>query len=96
MAEDSFALQGAWTLDYQGITARGVNDQIAVNYHARNVYLVVGGTGTVTVTHDGTTTAIAVSGPPNTKQLVAGDQDGAGDLRVSLSKGLQAYSLTYG
>ena len=32
---------------------------IELNYHAKNVYIVVGGTGTVTVTRDGETTTIA-------------------------------------
>jgi hypothetical protein len=30
------------------------------------------------------------------RQLVTDDQDGAGGLEVSLSKGLQAFSFTYG
>jgi hypothetical protein len=60
------------------------------------VYMVVGGTGTVTVKRDGTTTTFPVSGPPNMRQLVTDDQDGAGSMDVSLSKGLQAFSFTYG
>ncbi len=93
---DSFALRGTWALDYQGATAVNADNEIALKYHARNVYLVVGGTGTVTVTRDGTTTTIPVSGPPNMRQIVADDQDGAGNVDVSLSKGLQAFSFTYG
>ncbi len=50
----------------------------------------------MTVTRDGKTTTIPVSGPPNMRQIVADDQDGAGSLEVSLSKGLQAFSFTYG
>ena len=57
---------------------------------------MVGGSGTVTVTRDGATTTIPVSGPPNMRQIVADDEDGAGSLEVSLSKGLQAFSFTYG
>ncbi|MGO4442828.1 cytochrome c biogenesis protein DipZ [Mycobacterium sp. 2YAF39] len=96
LAADSFALRGTWTLDYQGVTAANDDNAIALNYHARNVYLVVGGTGKVTVTRDGTTTTIPVSGPPNMRQIVADDQDGAGNVEVSLSKGLQVFSFTYG
>jgi hypothetical protein len=58
--------------------------------------MVVGGTGTVTVKLDGKMTTIPVSGPPNMRQLVRDDQDGVGNLEVSLSKGLQAFSFTYG
>ena len=93
---DSFALRGTWALDYQGATATTDDNAVALNYHARNVYLVVGGTGTVTVTRDAATTTIPVSGPPNMRQIVADDQDGVGNVEVSLSKGLQAFSFTYG
>jgi cytochrome c biogenesis protein CcdA/thiol-disulfide isomerase/thioredoxin len=96
LADDSFALRGTWALDYQGATAASDDNAIALNYHAHNVYLVVGGTGTVTVTRDGATTTIPVSGPPNMRQIVADDEDGAGSLQVSLSKGLQVFSFTYG
>ena len=96
LPDDSYALRGTWAVDYQGITAQNDDNAIALKYHARNVYMVVGGTGTVTVTRDGKTTTIPVSGPPNMRQLVADDQDGAGSLEVSLSKGLQAFSFTYG
>jgi cytochrome c biogenesis protein CcdA/thiol-disulfide isomerase/thioredoxin len=93
---DSFALRGTWALDYQGVTAASDDNAVALNYHARNVYLVVGGTGTVTVTRDGATTTIPVSGPPNMRQIVTDDQDGTGNVDVSLSQGLQAFSFTYG
>ena len=45
---------------------------------------------------DGETTTVPVSGPPNMRQIVTDDQDGAGTLDVSLSRGLQAFSFTYG
>jgi cytochrome c biogenesis protein CcdA/thiol-disulfide isomerase/thioredoxin len=96
LAADSFALRGRWALDYQGATALEDGAGLALNYHARDVYLVVGGTGTVTVTRNGKTTTIPVSGPPNMRQIVA---DGTGQpehVDVSLSKGLQAFSFTYG
>jgi cytochrome c biogenesis protein CcdA/thiol-disulfide isomerase/thioredoxin len=96
LADDSFALRGRWALDYQGVTAVDDGAAIALNYHARNVYLVVGGTGNVTVTQDGTTRTIPVSGPPNMRQIVADDADGAGAVEVALSPGLQAFSFTYG
>jgi cytochrome c biogenesis protein CcdA/thiol-disulfide isomerase/thioredoxin len=96
LADDSFALKGRWALDYQGATAAEDGATIALNYHARNVFLLVGGTGNVTVTRDGKTTVIPVSGSPNTHQIVADDTAGVGHLDVSLGKGLQAFSFTYG
>ena len=96
LADDSFALRGPWQLDYQGATATGDGAQIALNYHARNVYVVVGGTGTLEVTGGGVTRHIPVSGPPNMRQIVADHPDGAGHVDVTLSPGLQAFSFTYG
>lgn len=93
LAPDRFALRGPWALDYQGVAAQSDGAAIRLNYHARNVYLVVGGTGTVRVTRDGVSTDLSVAGPPNMRQIVA---DGAGAVEVSLDEGLQAYSFTYG
>jgi cytochrome c biogenesis protein CcdA/thiol-disulfide isomerase/thioredoxin len=93
---DAFALRGRWTLDNQAATAQDDNDTIALNYRARNVYLVVGGTGTLTVTRDGEATRISITGPPNMHQIVSDDTGGNGHIEVGLSRGLQAYSFTYG
>jgi cytochrome c biogenesis protein CcdA/thiol-disulfide isomerase/thioredoxin len=96
LADDSFALKGRWALDYQGATAAADGATIALNYHARDVFLLVGGTGNLTVTRDGKSTVIPVSGPPNTRQIVADEATGVGHLDVGLGKGLQAFSFTYG
>ena len=96
LAADSFALKGRWALDYQGATAVDDGSSISLNYHAHDVYLVVGGTGNVTVTRDGKTSVIPVSGPPNMRQIIADGNGGPGHVDVSLSKGLQAFSFTYG
>ncbi len=63
LRQDGFALAGPWKLDYQGATAAGESSCIRLNYHAKDVYLVVGGTGTVTTTHEGRTIALPISGP---------------------------------
>ena len=96
LPEDSFGLRGRWALDYQGATAAGPDSAIRLDYHARNVYLVVGGTGTVTVTRGGESRRIAVEGPPTLRQLVGDDDIRRGALEVQLSQGLQAFSFTYG
>jgi cytochrome c biogenesis protein CcdA/thiol-disulfide isomerase/thioredoxin len=96
LADDSFALRGTWKLDYQGATAQSDAAAIALNYHARDVFMVVGGTGTVTVTRNDKTTTIPVNGPPNMRQIVSDDSNGSGHVEVSLSKGLQVFSFTYG
>ena len=96
LADDSFAYRGRWKLDYQGATAESDDSTIALNYNAKNVYIVAGGEGTVTVTRDGKTTTVPISGPPQSRQIVADDEVERGQLEVRLSKGLQAFSFTYG
>jgi cytochrome c biogenesis protein CcdA/thiol-disulfide isomerase/thioredoxin len=96
LPDDTFALQGDWALDYQGATANAANSSIKLNYRARNVYLVVGGTGTITVTRNGESKDIPVSGPPTLRQIVGDDEVERGLAEVRLSQGLQAFSFTYG
>jgi cytochrome c biogenesis protein CcdA/thiol-disulfide isomerase/thioredoxin len=96
LPDNTFALRGRWTLGDQAVTAEDNGGAIALNYHAHNVYLVVGGSGALTVTQDGKTSRLPISGPPNMRQIVTDDNDGAGHVEVALSQGLQAYSFTYG
>ena len=62
----------------------------------QNVYIVVGGTGSLTVTRDGKTTTVPVSGPPTSHQIVATADVARGSIDVRASKGLQVFSFTYG
>jgi cytochrome c biogenesis protein CcdA/thiol-disulfide isomerase/thioredoxin len=96
LKDNSFALTGPWSLDYQGATADGDDSAVKLNYRAKNVYIVAGGTGTLTVTRDGKPTTVPIGGPPTSHQIVAGDHIATGTLEVRPSKGLQLFSFTYG
>lgn len=96
LRSDTFALRGSWGIDDESITAQNDNAAIELNYHGRNVYLVVGGTGTLTITRDGRTSTMPVDGPPNMRTVVANDDAGSGHVEIGLSPGLQAYSFTFG
>lgn len=96
LVDDTFALGGPWSLDYQGATARAAASAIELNYHAKDVYLVVGGEGIVTVRRDGKAEQNPITGPPTSHQIIAHDQIARGHLEVQLSAGLQAFSFTYG
>ncbi|BBZ44410.1 cytochrome c biogenesis protein DipZ [Mycobacterium parmense] len=96
LAADSFALRGPWSLDYQGATAEGERSSIELRYRARDVYVVVGGTGTLTVTRGGRSTSMQITGPPTARQIVAGDHLENATLEVQPSKGLQVHSFAYG
>jgi hypothetical protein len=93
MTRSHYAVRGYWTIR---VPWRADTSTIELNYHAKNVYLVVGGEGTVTVLSDGRTQEIPISGAPTSHQIVAGDQAARGNLEVRLSAGLQAFSFTYG
>lgn len=96
LAADSFALSGPWALDYQGATATGDDSAIKLNYHAKDIYVVVGGTGTLTVTRDGKATSVPIDGPPTSHPIVADPRQSSGAIEVRPSKGLQIFSFTYG
>ncbi len=95
-AEDTFALSGPWLLDFQGATALSDDSVIRLNYHAKNVYIVAGGTGRIEVTRNGITTTVPISGPPTLHQIVADNDVNRGQLEVRPDQGLQVFSFTYG
>ncbi|WP_035794377.1 hypothetical protein [Kitasatospora mediocidica] len=93
--DDQFALTGTWSVDPESLTSKA-NAGITLNYQADDVYLDVGGTGTITVTADGRTTSYPVSGAPNIYTLLNRSTPERGSLQVSLSPGLSVYSFTFG
>lgn len=96
LADDKFALRGRWTLDDQGATADGDDSAVRLNYTAKDVYAVVGGTGTITVTRDGKTTTTPIGGAPTLHRIVADDAAHRDQLDMQVSKGLQVFSFTFG
>jgi cytochrome c biogenesis protein CcdA/thiol-disulfide isomerase/thioredoxin len=95
LQDDQFALTGTWDVSDESITARS-DAGIALNFVADDIYLDVGGTGTVTATVLGQTTTYHVSGAPNIYTLLHSDTEHSGVLKVTLSPGLSAYSFTFG
>ncbi|MGP0222344.1 cytochrome c biogenesis protein DipZ [Paenarthrobacter sp. NCHU4564] len=93
---DSFALAGGWDIGTQSITPTGAGSSITLNYHAKQVYIVVSGEGSLDVVRDGKATPVAVSGTP-TLYKIADDPDiRTGQLEVRVPQGIQAYSFTFG
>ena len=74
----------------------GKNAAIELNFTAADVYLDVGGTGTITATVNGKPTSYRVSGAPDIYTLVNAGHQESGTLKVKLSPGLSAYSFTFG
>ncbi|HEX4790280.1 MAG TPA: cytochrome c biogenesis protein CcdA [Actinospica sp.] len=95
MPRNEFDLTGTWTVGDQAITS-GANAGVKLYFDADDVYLDVGGTGTVTATLGGKTSVYHVSGAPDIYTVVTGTSPQSDILSLTLSPGLSAYSLTFG
>jgi cytochrome c biogenesis protein CcdA/thiol-disulfide isomerase/thioredoxin len=90
-----FALNGTWAVTKESITA-GKDAGIALSFLADDIYLDVGGTGTVTATVDGKTSTYRVSGAPDIYTVLHRANQVSGIITLRLSPGLTAYSFTFG
>jgi cytochrome c biogenesis protein CcdA/thiol-disulfide isomerase/thioredoxin len=95
-AGDSFALDGNWTLGSQNITPTGDEGRIRLNYRAKEVRMVLSGTGTVTYRTGDTTKTLEVDGTPNSYRLLSTKDIESGTVTVTLPSGVQAFSFTFG
>ncbi|GAA2967383.1 cytochrome c biogenesis protein DipZ [Actinokineospora diospyrosa] len=95
-AENSFALDGNWTLDTQNITPSGAEGRIRLNYRAKEVRLVLSGSGVVTLDTPAGPRTVTVSGTPKSYQVTATDDTRSGTVTATASAGVQLYSFTFG
>ena len=95
-ASDTFALAGGWTLTSQHITPTTRPAQVRLSYRAKEVRMVLSGSGTVTYSADGQTRTVRVTGRPDSYRLVSTQDIRAGTVTVTVGKGVQAYSFTFG
>jgi cytochrome c biogenesis protein CcdA/thiol-disulfide isomerase/thioredoxin len=93
---NSFALNGTWTDHSQEATA-GSGATLGLHFVADDVYLVMGGTGTVDVSFNGRPLhSVEVGGVPKLYTLFSGSALQTGNLSLSFSPGVQAYDFTFG
>ncbi len=95
LAKDSFALDGDWHLTFNGVAAPQ-GGRIRVNYHASEVRIVAGGTGTVKYTIDGKSYTQKIGGFPNSYQMSKTAVIHRGVVNVTVSPGVTVYSFTFG
>jgi hypothetical protein len=87
---------GQWTEHAEEATADR-DAQLELGFQADDVYLVLGGKGTVSVTVNGVhTTTVTVTGIPSLYTLVSGTTAQKGTLVLGFSPGVQAYDFTFG
>jgi cytochrome c biogenesis protein CcdA/thiol-disulfide isomerase/thioredoxin len=89
-------LSGTWTDHAQEATA-GAGAQLELGFLAHDVYLVLGGSGTLSVSVSGhQTQTIDVSGIPRLYTLFHAGSATTGTLLLRASPGVQAYDFTFG
>jgi cytochrome c biogenesis protein CcdA/thiol-disulfide isomerase/thioredoxin len=92
----SMGLSGTWTDHAQEATA-GPGAELELSFLAKDVYLVLGGTGTLSVSVDGQAVqTIHVAGVPRLYTLYRAGLQANGKLLLRASPGVQAYDFTFG
>jgi cytochrome c biogenesis protein CcdA/thiol-disulfide isomerase/thioredoxin len=93
---DHLTYSGQWTVGGESITA-GSNAEIRINLSAKDVYLVLSGTGAVTGSFGGKPIAAQrVSGVPVLHTILSGTTIRRGVLQLDVGKGIKAYAFTFG
>jgi cytochrome c biogenesis protein CcdA/thiol-disulfide isomerase/thioredoxin len=91
-----YGLSGTWTIGSEESTA-GADARLDLDFEAKDVYLVLGGSGTLSLALDGRPAGtIGVSGIPRLYTLVSGPSEQTGLLALTASPGLEAYDFTFG
>jgi cytochrome c biogenesis protein CcdA/thiol-disulfide isomerase/thioredoxin len=94
--QNGYAYGGRWSVGTESSTA-GQGATLALDFTGRDVYLVLGGSGTVKVMVNGITTrTVTVAGEPKLYQLVGSSSVEQAELALSFSPGVQAYDFTFG
>jgi len=96
--KNTFALDGDWTVDFQNATPAGDSGRIRLEYTAtQEVRMVLGGSGTIRYSVDGRPMKqLTVSGTPDSYQLLKLTGSRSGTIEVTVPKGVEAYSFTFG
>jgi thiol-disulfide isomerase/thioredoxin len=93
---DEYAYGGNWSIGSEASTA-GTGATLDLSFQAKDVYLVLGGTGTIKVSVNGKPTkTVTVGGEPKLYQLVGSSSSEQALLSLAVSPGVQAYDFTFG
>jgi hypothetical protein len=93
---NDLAFSGTWTDRSQQATA-GANAALSLHFTADDVYLVLGGSGSVDVSFNGRhLSTVKVSGIPTLYTLFSGQALQTGQLGLQVTPGVQAYDFTFG
>ncbi len=94
--QDELAYGGHWLIGSQSSTA-GSGAKLLLHFGAKDVYLVLGGTGSLQVSVNGIPTkTVKVGGVPRLYQLAGPGPYQQSLLSLSVPPGVQAYDFTFG
>ena len=94
---NTYGLDGNWTATSEYVRAGKGGARVRLNFSAANVYHVLAGEGTVTISRSGKADrTIKVSGTPNLYPLIEGDSVVDETLTLTYSQGVTAYTFTFG
>jgi thiol-disulfide isomerase/thioredoxin len=94
---NNFVYGGTWDIEEEYAKA-GADASLALHFYAADVFLVLAGVGTVTVTLNGdpeTRHVVEVSGTPDLRTLYSGEPIDAVML-LEFSEGVSGYAFTFG
>jgi cytochrome c biogenesis protein CcdA/thiol-disulfide isomerase/thioredoxin len=96
LRQDELAYAGTWTVEPSRIVA-GANARLRLRFQARNVFLVLGGSGSMDVLVDGRhLRTLHVSGTPRLYTLARFPRLARGLLELRASPGVAGYAFTFG
>ncbi len=94
---DSLAFGGRWLVGSEAARAEADGATITLNFTARDVYLVLGGQGTMDVSFDGQSLhPVRVAGVPNLYRIFSSPATVSGELHLRFPRGVSAYDFTFG
>ena len=92
---DHLAYAGSWQVGAERIVA-GTNARLRLHFHARDVYLVLGGRGSIRVLLDGRPAGTVRVTADRLYTLVSGAKLREALLELRFSPGVDAYAFTFG
>ena len=92
---DELAYAGRWRVEGERIVA-GRDARLRLRFHARNVFLVLGGRGEVRTSVDGRPTGAVRVEADRLYTLVSGPRPRSALLELRFSPGVEAYAFTFG
>jgi cytochrome c biogenesis protein CcdA/thiol-disulfide isomerase/thioredoxin len=95
LPQNDLSYAGMWRVGSERIVA-GKNARLRLHYHARNVYIVLGGRGRVRAMIDGKPARTLTVSKDRLYTVVSGAADADGVLELRMSPGVNAYAFTFG